>query len=122
MAIDGVLAKIFYPIQQEDLAKKIQAFWKELEDFQTRRGQVYNGLSDPFLTKQQVELEPHVWHKIYTQLYTQVFGYAACRVTSKQLGCGGAEQTWGAFKHLRNGKWLHMSAEKSQRQMTVCGA
>jgi hypothetical protein len=72
--------------------------------------------------KQQAELEPHVWHTIYTQPYTQVFGYVACRVTSKPLGCGGAEQTWGAFKYLKNGKRSHMSAEKSQQQTTVYGA
>jgi hypothetical protein len=121
MAIDGVLAKIFYPIQREDLAKKIQAFWKEFKDFQTRRGPVYIGLSDPFLAKQQVEAEPHVWHKIYTEPYTRVFGYVACRVALKPLGCGGAEQTWGAFKHFKNRKRLHMSAEKLQWQTTVYG-
>jgi hypothetical protein len=79
-------------------------------------------LSDPFLAKEQAESKPHVWHKIFTEPYTQVFGYVACRVTSKPLGCGGAERTWGAFKHLKNGKQLHMSAEKSQRQTTVYGA
>jgi hypothetical protein len=43
-------------------------------------------------------------------------------VTSKPLDCGGAEQTWGAFKHLKKGKWSHMSAEKLQQQTTVYGA
>jgi hypothetical protein len=54
-AIDGVITKIFYPIQWEDLALKIQAFWKEFDDFQSKTGEIYNGLSDPFLS---------IWHLI----------------------------------------------------------
>jgi hypothetical protein len=49
-AIDGVIAKIFHPIRWEDLALKIlQAFWKEFDDFQSKTGEIYNGLSDPIL-------------------------------------------------------------------------
>jgi hypothetical protein len=109
-AIDGVIAKIFYPIRREDLALKIQAFWKEFDDIQSASGEIYNGLSDPFLLV-LVETAPHRWHKIWMQPYTSVFGYVACQVTSKPLNCGGAERTWGAFKHLKNGKQAHMSGE-----------
>jgi hypothetical protein len=60
---------------------------------------LYNGLSDvclakkqvESLAKKQVELEPHLWHKLYTEPHTEIFGYVACRVASKPLGCGGAE-------------------------------
>jgi hypothetical protein len=116
-----VIAKIFYPIQREYLALKIQAFWKEFDDFQSATGEIYNGLSDPFLSV-LVDTAPHRWHKIWTQPYTLVFGYVACRVTSKPLGCGGAKRTWGAFKHLKNGKQAHLSAEKLGHQTTVYGA
>jgi hypothetical protein len=98
--IDGVIAKIFAPIRREDLAVKIQSFWREFEDFQTGRGEVYNGLSDPF-SSPRTESEPHLWHKIWTEPYTEVFGYVACRVTSKPLGCGGAERSnLGCFQTL----------------------
>jgi hypothetical protein len=117
-AIDGVITKIFYPIQREDLALKIQAFWEEFDDFQSATGEIYNGLSDPF-SSVLVETAPHRWHKIWTQPYTLVFGYIPCQVTSKPLGCGGAERTWGAFRHLKNGRRAHMSAEKLERQTTV---
>jgi hypothetical protein len=55
-----VIAKIFYLILQEELAHKIQTFWKEFDDFQTARGPLYDVLSDALLAKKEAELEPRV--------------------------------------------------------------
>lgn len=119
--IDSVIAKIYYPIQKDELSRTIQTFWREFDDFQTGRGVCYTGLSDVF-SSPYAENEPHIWHKMFTKPYTAVFGYVACRVCSKPLGCGAAERAWGALKHLKNGKRSHLSAEKSERQTTVYGA
>jgi hypothetical protein len=58
---------------------------------------------------------------MYSIPFTEVFGKVACQVCPKPLVCGGAERNWGAFKHLKNGKRAHMSAEKAERQETVYG-
>jgi hypothetical protein len=63
-----------------------------------------------------------MWHKYYSSPNQTVFGYVACRVTLKPLGCGGARRTCGAFKHVINGKRSHIRAERSERQATVYGA
>ena len=41
---------------------------------------------------------------------------------SKPLGCGLAERNWGALKHLKTNKRLHLSGDKAQKQATVFGA
>ena len=37
-------------------------------------------------------------------LFTKVLGFVACRVTSKVLGIGAAESSWGDVKTIKYGK------------------
>lgn len=119
-AVELVIAKVYFPIREEDLAVITQTFWREFDDFQTKRGPAF---SKPYIFNAvEVESAPHQWHKIYSIHDAKVFGKVACQVCSKPLGCGGAERTWSTFKHLKNGKRLHMSAAKAEQQATVYGA
>ena len=49
-------------------------------------------------------------------------GFVACRVTSKILGIGSAERSWGAVKHLKTDKRSHMSGPVTKQQATLFGA
>jgi hypothetical protein len=120
-AVDLVVGSIYYPIRDEELAVIRQTFWLEFDDFQTKRGPAF---SRPFIfNAPEVESAPHQWHKINSvNRDAKVFGRVACRVCSKPLGCGGAERTWGTFKHLKNGKRSHLGADRAVRQATVYGA
>jgi hypothetical protein len=64
----------------------------------------------------------HLWHKLYSSPFTEVFGIVACRVCSKSLGCGPAERNWGTLKQLKSGKRSHLSGDKAQKQATIYGA
>ena len=46
----------------------------------------------------------------------------ACRVESALLGIGIAERSWGAVKHLKNGKRSHLGADTTRMQATIFGA
>lgn len=46
----------------------------------------------------------------------------ACRVLSALLGIGIAERSWGAVKHLKNGKRSHLGLEATMMQATIFGA
>jgi Protein of unknown function (DUF 659) len=120
LEVESVIAKIYFPIRDEDLGVVLETFWRQYDEFQTKQPPHYSRAY--IWTCKEVESSPHKWHKMYSIPHASVFGYVACRVTSKPLGCGGAERTWGAFKHLKNGKRSHMSAERSERQATVYGA
>jgi hypothetical protein len=104
LMVESVIAKLYHPIWEEDLGENLQYY------------------SRSHLWKNPKAVEAHHWHKMYSAPLTTVFGYVACCVTSKTLGCGGAERNWGTYKYLKHGKRSHMSAERSEQQATVYGA
>jgi hypothetical protein len=121
LEVEVVIAKMYYPILDAELGHLIETFWREFDDFQTRRGPSY---SRAWIWESD-EIKKgncHLWHKLYSVPFTKVFGKVACRACSKPLGCGLAERNWGALKHLKTGKRSHLSGEKAQMQATVFGA
>jgi hypothetical protein len=121
LVVEEVIAKLYYPIGAEKLGGIIQVFWRELDDFQTKRGPSYSR-SWIWESDEIKQGNCHLWHKLYSVPFTKVFGKVACRVCSKPLGCGLAERNWGALKHLKTGKRSHLSGDKAQKQATVFGA
>ena len=116
-----MIAKLYFPICDKDLGVVIETVWQEFDDFQTRRGPSYSRAW--IWTSDEIKMgNYHLWHKIYSVLFTKVFGKVACRVCLKPLGCGLPERNWGAFKHLKTGKRAHLSGDKSQKQATIFGA
>jgi hypothetical protein len=121
IAVEDVIKKLYYPIRDEDLGNILQKFWKEYDDFKTRRGISYQR-AFIWETDEIKQGNSHLWHKLYSIPFTDVFGKVACRVCSKPLGCGPAERNWGSLKHLKSGQRSHLSADKAQKQATVYGA
>ena len=121
LAVESVIMKLYFPIRNEDLGVILQKFWREFDDFKTRRGMSYSRqfIWDSDEIKQG---NCHRWHKLYSVPFTEVFGKVACRVCSKPLGCGLAERNWGNLKHLKSGQRSHLSAERVQKQSTIYGA
>ena len=48
-----------------------------------------------------------------------MFGYIACRTTSKITGCGSAERAWADDKELKSGKRSHLSSDKLMKQASL---
>jgi hypothetical protein len=105
------------------MGEKINMFWSEFEDFQSITGGAYAGREYIFKGHKDIlEGRVFVWHKKETLRYTQEFGKFACRVTSKILGIGSAERSWGDVKHLKTNKRSHLSGERVKKQATIYGA
>jgi hypothetical protein len=119
--VEKVIEKIYYPLGDAKLGQVIQTFWREFDDFQTKRGPSYSR-AYIWQANEIKEGNCHLWHKLYSLKFTTVFGKVACRVCSKPLGCGQAERNWGALKHLKTGKRSHLSGEKAEKQATIYGA
>ena len=60
-----------------------------------------------------------MWHDTYSVLDTQVLGWLACRVTSKILGIGSAERTWGVVNSLKQGKRARLGGDNIKKQATI---
>ena len=60
-----------------------------------------------------------MWHQKYSLPFTKVLGFVACRVTSKFLGIGTAERSWGDIKTIKYGKRCAISSDVSEKQSIV---
>ena len=119
--VETVIMKLFYPMTDGDIGRLIQTFWREFDQFQMKRGPSYS--REWIWESDEISNgNCHLWHKLYSLPFTEVFGKVACRVTSKPLGCGLAERNWGVVKHLKTGKRAHLSSAKAQQQATIYGA
>ena len=58
----------------------------------------------------------HCWHEKYSLPYTVVLGFVGCRVTSKCLGIGAAERSWGDVKTIKSGNRSHISAASVEKR------
>jgi hypothetical protein len=95
-------------------------FWTEWSDFSNKL--------DTFSSKRMwnsapaVQGKSYVFHERYSLKVTTVLGYVACRVTSKVLGIGAAERSWGDVKQLMTDKRSHLSVEAVEQQSIIFGA
>ena len=60
-----------------------------------------------------------LWHEKHSLLYTKVLGYVACRVTSKCLGIGACERSWGDVKSIKSGKRSHIGGDSIQKRSII---
>ena len=60
-----------------------------------------------------------MWHQKYLLPFTKVLGFFACRVTSKVLGIGAAERSWGDIKTIKSGKRSVISSDVSEKHSIV---
>jgi hypothetical protein len=69
-----------------------------------------------------VQGKSYVFHERYSLKVTTVLGYVACRATSKVLGIGAAERSWGDVKQLKTDKRSHLSVEDIEQHNIIFGA
>ena len=61
----------------------------------------------------------HLWHQKYSLPSTKVLDFVACRVTSKILGIGSAERSWGDVKTIKSGKRSAHGSDISDKHSIV---
>jgi hypothetical protein len=95
-------------------------FFKELKAFQKRlapfdRAWIFNSVD-------AIKGKSALWHEMHSLPFTQVLGYVACRTTSKTLGIGPCEQSWGDLKTIKSGKRSHISADSEEKRTILYGS
>ena len=95
----------------------VDQFWNEFKSFQNCN-QPYNERSC-WATQDIAQGRSYLWHEKYSLLYTSVFGFMTCHVTSKLCGIGPAERSWGGVKQLKTGQRLHLSGESMEKRSII---
>ena len=87
------------------MAVTLDLFWTEYTAFDNMIGS-YD--TDEFIWKSKdiSDGNGQLWHQKYSFPFTKVLGFVACIVTSKVLGFGAAERSWGDVKTIKSGKYL----------------
>ena len=61
----------------------------------------------------------HLWHYIYSLPSTKFLGCLSCRVTSKIIGIGYSEISWGDVKTIKSGKISAIGSDISENHNIV---
>ena len=74
------------------MAVTIELFWAEYTDFDNKIG-LFD--ADDFIWKRKYikDDNSHLWNQKYSLPCTKVLGFVECRVTSKVIGIGAAENS-----------------------------
>ena len=121
-AVERVIERLHLPpcpnksvdIQKMTPSDIVDKFWDEYKDFSQKLG----CFSKPgkWLTRDVMLGLSHRWHEKYSEPYTMVLGMVACRTTSKHLGIGSAERSWGDVKHIKSGKRINLGSDKLEKR------
>ena len=117
LAVEQVIERLHAPpclnpskeVGNINISDIIYTFWGKFKDFSNQTGD----FSKPgrWLTSDVRAAKSHLWHEKYSLPYTNVLGFVACRTTSKNLGIGAAERSWGDVKEIKSGKRSHLGTK-----------
>ena len=92
--LNNVIKRLFYGSNEKYLHGTLYTFWRKYTNS--------NQNNDPFDSNEFIwnskdisDGNIHLWHQKYSLPSTKVFGFVACRVTSKIPGIGSTERSWG---------------------------
>ena len=103
--VNNVTKKLFYGLSEEELYVTLDLFWSAYNDFNHKNG-TFDGVEYICRNKDIINGISHIWNQKYSLLCIKVFGFVACRFTSKVLGIGAAGSSWGDVKTIKSGKNL----------------
>lgn len=63
-----------------------------------------------------IEGRSYLWMEKHALKFTKVLGFVGCRVTSKGLGMGACERSWGDVKTIKTGKRAHISGASIEKR------
>ena len=125
LAMERVIEKLHLPPcpnKSRNLTGKtstqiIDLFWDEYKAFKDKSPPFNRPGS--FLTDGVFNGRSYIWHQKYSEPYTEVLGFVACRVCSKVLGIGMAERAWGDLKLVKSGNRAIMVGDSTEKSSII---
>ena len=96
----------------------LDLFWTEYTAFDNKIGS-YDADEFIWKIKDISDGNSHLWHQKYSLPFTKFLGFVSCRVTSKVLGIGASESSWGDIKTTKSGKRYAISSDVSEKQIII---
>jgi len=121
LPVERVIDKLYAGKSRDAIGSAKNEFWTEWDDFVAKRGDSY-GRKHIWNSSNLCDGRVHIWHQQNSLPFTNVLGYVACRVTSKILGIGAAERSWGDVKCIKTGKRSSIRGGSLKKQSVIYGA
>ena len=108
--VNNVINTLFYGASEEEMAVTLDLFWTE---YTASDNMIGSFDADEFIWKIKDirDGNSHLCHQIYSLTFTKVIGFVACRVTSKVLGIGASDHSWGEVKTIISVKRSAISSD-----------
>ena len=106
-------------VEGKEIGEIIDMFWDEFKSFQTMQPPFHQ--PHRWNSQDATKGRSWMWHEKYSLPYTSVLGFVACRVTSKTLGIGACERSWGDVKTIKDGKRSHLSGDAIEKLTILYG-
>ena len=116
--VNNVIKTLFYGASEEEMSVTQEIFWTEYTVFDNKIGSFD---ADKFIWKNKDirDGNSNFWHQKYSLPCTKVIGFVACRFTSKFLGIGASESSWGDLKTIKYRRRSTISSDVSEKQSIV---
>ena len=116
--MNNVIKTLFSGSTEKELHGTLDTFWSEYT--------LFNHNNDPFYrneficnSKYITDGSSHLWYQKHSLPSTKVLGFVACRVTSKILGIGYSDRSWGDVKTIKSGKISALGSDISENHSIV---
>ena len=116
--VNNVIKKLFSGASEEEMNVTLDLFRTEYTAFDNKVGS-YDADEFTCKIKDISDGNSHLWHQKYSLSFTKVLGFASCRVTSKFIGIGAAERSWGDVKTIKYGKRYAIISDVPEKQSIV---
>ena len=114
----NIIKTLFSGSSEEEMNVTLDVFWTEYTAFDNKVGS-YDADELIWKSKDISDGNKNLWHQKHSLPFTKVLGFVACRVTSKVLGIGASERSWGDVKTIKSGKISDISSDVSEKQSIV---
>ena len=116
--VKNVIKTLFSGAYEEEMNVTLDMFWTEYTAFDNKVGS-YD--ADEFIWKSKDISygNNHLWHQKYSLPFTKVLGFVSCRFTSKFIGVGAEERSWGDVKTIKSGKRSAIRNDVSEKHSIV---
>ena len=116
--VNTVIKTLFAGLSKKLLHETLDTFWNKYTKL--------NDKNDPFESNEFIwsikdiyDGNSHLWYQKYFLPSTKVLGFIAYRITSKMLGMGSVDCSWGDVKTVKSVKILALGIDIYEKQSIV---
>ena len=116
--VNNIIKSLFDGSTEKQLHETLDTFWSEYKNF-NNNNDTFDSNEFIWNIKDICYGNSNIWHTKYSLPPTKVLGFLDFRVTSKIIGIGSADRSWGDVKKIKSGKISALGSDIYEKQSIV---